>query len=67
MSHNNCTRPDGNKGCIDCVAYGAAEEQERIIKLLGATFKSDGAYLVTAEDDKPANLSEVIALIKGEK
>ena len=34
MSHENCKRKDGNIGCIDCVAYGADEEQSRIIELL---------------------------------
>ena len=41
MSHERCTRPDGNKGCIDCVAYGAVEEQERIIKLIKKLMHDD--------------------------
>jgi hypothetical protein len=63
MSHERCTRPDGNKGCIDCVAYGAVEEQERIIKLLEA--ERDKFRIVI--DDSWFVYEQAIALIKGEK
>ena len=45
---------------------GVEQERERIIKLLEDNYKTDGAYLVTIEDDKPVKLNEAIALIKGE-
>jgi len=40
--------------------------EQRIIKLLEDELKSDRIYLVWQEDGYPANLEDVIALIKGE-
>jgi hypothetical protein len=63
MSHERCTRPDSNKGCIDCVAYGAMEEQSRIIKLLINTEEGNTAMgmAIYLGDNRG-----IIALIKGE-
>lgn len=61
VSHGNCTRPDGNKGCIDCVAYGEQMAEERIIKMLEGLDLSVFGRIVYSE-----NRDELIALIKGE-
>jgi len=37
MSHEACKQPNGNVGCIACVAYGADEETDRIMTLLEET------------------------------
>ena len=69
MSHEYCKRKDGNIGCIDCVAYGADEEQSRIIKLLE---ELKGDQEGCCDECKPHlessrnYLTAVISLIKGE-
>ena len=61
MSHEYCKRKDGNIGCIDCVAYGADEEQSRIIKLLeDIDYLSDCCF----QPNCCKTVGDLIALIK---